>query len=255
MLLLEWRGEPYNKSANRRALARLLNKRSDSSIEMKFRNVSAILLAYGIPPIFGYKPLVNFQHGLEEAVVGAIAEIKDFSTLAIGAVTVTKTRAIPGLQPTEAPLISTLWRAAALRRSVLTPDLTAVESRSEALHSLALRAVAQYERNALLSLDREDLAAAVAIREIDVRTGNGIVVSKFPSGAEKSIVVKPTNSIAEFPFIVTADEVDLSSDPSVGFQLYRVFGMRHRPGFYILKGNLRSSAQLTTSSYSALPRS
>lgn len=255
MLLAEWNGEPYNKSACRRTLVHLLNKRSDSSIEMKFRNVSAVLLTYGIPPIFGYKPLMNFQRGLEEAVVETITEIKDFSTLAVRAASsVTETRPISGMKPTEPPLISTPWRAAARRRTVLTPDLVTVESRCEALHSLGLTAVAQYERSVLIGLGHNDLAAAVSVRDVDLRTGNGMVISKHPSGAEKSIIVKPTNSIAEFPFIVTADEADLSSDPSVGFHLYRVFGLRHVPGFYILKGNLRTSAQLTPSSYSALPR-
>jgi hypothetical protein len=255
MLLSEWKGEFYNKSAARRALSPLLDNRSDSSIEMKFRNISAVLLSYGIPPIFGYKPLPNYQASLEDVTVLALTKIANFSDLATRAVSSVDIQVpTPALKPASVPEVSTPWKSAVVRRKILKNDLVAVESHSAPLHCLALNAVANYEKSQLLDLGLEGLAEAVKVQDFDERTGQGIVLSSSSSGDLKSIIVKATNSVSEFPFFVTADEVDMSSDASSGFHLYRVFGLRHEAGFYKLRGNLRASAQLTPTDYSALPR-
>ena len=61
MLTAELRREPYSKTAHRRALAPLLDARSDGAIERKHQNISAVLIELGFPYIFGYKPLGNYQ--------------------------------------------------------------------------------------------------------------------------------------------------------------------------------------------------
>ena len=68
MLLLELRGEPYNKAQHRRALLRLLNSRTEGAIEHKHQNISAILIEMGLPYIEGYKPLRNYQELLRNIV-------------------------------------------------------------------------------------------------------------------------------------------------------------------------------------------
>ena len=50
----------YSKTAHRRALVPRLNQRSEQSIEFKHANVSAILVAYGLPYIDGYKPRAHY---------------------------------------------------------------------------------------------------------------------------------------------------------------------------------------------------
>lgn len=255
MLLREWDGTPYNKSSERRALSPNLNKRTDASIEMKHRNISAILLAYGIPPIYGYKPLANIQTALESAVLEEISCVSDFGDRAMHfAVSVGKISDVPTLEPTATPIVSVPWKSANIRRQVISNDLVAAESQSRPVHVLALEAVALHEQRSLYASHRGNLAAAVAIREYDERIGTGLVLSRSLSGSPKTILVKATNSVAEFPFMVSSDEVDLSLDAAAGFRLYRVFGLRSRPGFYRLKGSLKATAQLTASDYTALPR-
>lgn len=77
MLKAERSGEPYNKSAYRRALARQLNARTDSSIEKKRQNISAVLRELGMPPLRGYQPLPNYQHMLYEVVAEQIDKAHD----------------------------------------------------------------------------------------------------------------------------------------------------------------------------------
>lgn len=256
MLLLEWEGMSYNKSLERRALLALLSNRSESSIEMKHRNISAILLAYGVPPIYGYKPLPNVQGSLEAAVLEGLASIPTIGDLAAKSLTaISENSEIPTLEQAEIPLIGIPWKDTRSRRKVVPQDLIAAEAQAHDVDALALRAVALHEQRSLTTSGRRELAAAVAVKEFDDRTGRGLVLSYSRSGKVKTISVKATNSVAEFPFKVSSDEVDLSLDLSAGFQLYRVFGLRFRPGFYTLKGSLKATAQLTASDYTVLPRS
>ena len=256
MLLWEWDGTSYNKSSERRALSPMLSKRTDSSIEMKHRNISAILLTYGIPPIYGYKPLPNIQTSLETAVLEGISRVSNFGDRAMHSVTsIGEISDIRTLEPAEIPPVSIPWKSSNLRKQVIPNDLVAAEAKARPVHVLALKAVAQHEQRSLAASHRGDLAAAVAVREFDARIGTGLVLSRSLSGAPKTIVVKATKSIAEFPFMVSSDEVDLSLDTTVGFRLYRVFGLRNRPSFYRLKGSLKATAQLTASDYTVLPRS
>ncbi|WP_419602516.1 hypothetical protein [Thiolapillus sp.] len=56
MLRLELAGRKYNKTEHRRALMENLDNRTDSSVELKHQNISAVLIEMGIPYINGYKP-------------------------------------------------------------------------------------------------------------------------------------------------------------------------------------------------------
>jgi hypothetical protein len=68
MLMLELSGQSYNKSAHRKVLLQKLDGRTDSAIERKHQNISAILIEYGVPYISGYKPLGNYQALLRDVI-------------------------------------------------------------------------------------------------------------------------------------------------------------------------------------------
>src|SRR5688500_10291343 len=68
MLVTELRQEPLNKTTHRRQLSAQLNGRSDTVIERKHQNISAILISLGHPYIAGYKPLGNDQALLAQVV-------------------------------------------------------------------------------------------------------------------------------------------------------------------------------------------
>jgi len=64
----ELRGDPYSKTEHRRRLQKLLDDRTDGSIEYKHQNISAVLIELGQPYIDGYKPQRNYQELLFDVV-------------------------------------------------------------------------------------------------------------------------------------------------------------------------------------------
>lgn len=75
MLHLELTGQKYNKRKHRRELMERLNGRSDSSVERKHQNISAVLTEMGIPCIAGYKPLSNYQRSILPEAISNYLEI------------------------------------------------------------------------------------------------------------------------------------------------------------------------------------
>src|SRR6185503_9104651 len=78
MLHDELAGLPINKAEHNERLRRLLRNRSRGSVEFKHANISAILTLHGYPYIDGYKPRVNFQALLEQAVLEYLDVHRDF---------------------------------------------------------------------------------------------------------------------------------------------------------------------------------
>src|SRR5262245_50151990 len=72
MLEAQLRETKYSKTEHRRALSKLLNNRTDGSIERKHQNISAILIELGFPYVDGYKPLKNYQQLLYDAVASRV---------------------------------------------------------------------------------------------------------------------------------------------------------------------------------------
>src|SRR5690606_27799952 len=66
-------GQRPNKSLHNRQLQQVLDRRNSSSIEMKHRNISAVLVELGAMPLTGYKPLPNHQRILVEIVSEKLA--------------------------------------------------------------------------------------------------------------------------------------------------------------------------------------
>ncbi len=64
MLGIELARRPYVKAEHRAALTRL----TGGSIERKHQNISAVLMELGLPWVWGYKPLANYQEALYEAL-------------------------------------------------------------------------------------------------------------------------------------------------------------------------------------------
>jgi hypothetical protein len=58
---------PYVKAQHRADLMQLIG-RSAASMEFKYRNISAVLQEMGSPWIWGYKPALNYQDALSDAV-------------------------------------------------------------------------------------------------------------------------------------------------------------------------------------------
>src|SRR5688572_5294099 len=82
MLSLELSGRPYNKAQHRRQLLPRLSNRSESAVELKHQNISAILMELNAPWIIGYKPRRNYQLALYSAVVVRLTHDKRFDEIA-----------------------------------------------------------------------------------------------------------------------------------------------------------------------------
>jgi hypothetical protein len=61
-------GRKINKAATRRALLPQLNNRSETSVEFKRMNISAVMVALGLDYLPGYRPASNYQRKLLETV-------------------------------------------------------------------------------------------------------------------------------------------------------------------------------------------
>ena len=67
MLEAERSGQAYVKAQRNRAVRERIG-RSRGSVEFKHQNISAVLLELGMDWIAGYKPAVNYQNALIDAV-------------------------------------------------------------------------------------------------------------------------------------------------------------------------------------------
>ena len=59
--------QPYSKAEHNRKVKTLIG-RSRGSIEYKYQNISALLEKLGMPWIFGYKPMHNYQAAIIDAI-------------------------------------------------------------------------------------------------------------------------------------------------------------------------------------------
>src|ERR1039458_5361951 len=67
MLAADLAGQPYIKSRRSAALMAKIS-RSHRSVEFKHQNISAVLDKLGMPWIPGYKPKLNFQNAIFDAI-------------------------------------------------------------------------------------------------------------------------------------------------------------------------------------------
>src|SRR4051812_47484445 len=73
MLRKQLRGERYTKADVVRDLRKRLPARSTGSVELKFQNISAVLMEEDADRIGGYAPMRNYQRDLRDAVLAHLA--------------------------------------------------------------------------------------------------------------------------------------------------------------------------------------
>lgn len=259
MLTLELGGQAFNKSAHRRALAQKLRARSEASIELKHRNISAVLRDLGCPWINGYKPLPHYQQLLVSVTAEQVRTNSLLDEVALSAVE--QPAAVPLLNDArqvmvDPPVVSAIDDAP---DAVYLPSFTPVRrdyfARESANRSLGLAGelfVAEIETRNLHELGKPRLANRV---EHVARTrGDGLgydVLSFDSAGREKYIEVKTTAFGKEAPFFVSRNELAFSDIEVEGFHLYRLFEFRREPKCFSLRGPIRSNCILDAVSYMA----
>jgi len=257
MLSLELSGQTFNKSAHRRTLQTKLNQRSDSSVEFKHCNISAVMIDLGFPYIRGYQPRGNYQTLLFEVAAAQVRQNVILDTVAQSAVQ----------QPAVTPTVldfSDIATSAPHRQfgvsetpapSYFNPvkrDYLAQEARNHSLGLAGEEFVLHYEHWRLVQSGQQKLADRV--EHVSKTKGDGLgydVLSFDSTGRERYLEVKTTSFGKDTPFFVSRGELRLSKEATEQFHLYRLFEFRKAPKLFSLKGALDQHCMLDPVTYRA----
>jgi hypothetical protein len=258
MLRADLLGQSLNKAEHNRRLQTRIPARSIDSIEYKHRNISAVLIDLGLPPLTGYKPLPNYQRLLVEVVAAAVATDRQLDAAAIRQVET----------PAEPPVLDTFddfvvdmpappKRVAERRREwvdrvPVKRDYLARESNNRALGLAGELLVMDYEARRLHGLGAKVLADRIEHVSVSRGDGAGFDILSFDSdGRERFIEVKTTAYVAETPFFVSPNEVEFSAERPDQFHLYRLFEFRKKPHMFDLPGHIATHCALDPVSFRA----
>ena len=254
MLAAEAGGQPFSKAAHRRALSlRLSASRTASAIEFKHQNISAAMIALGLPYIRGYKPMGNFQ----EALSAEIQRRLQADPALLGHLQTGPAGAIPPgpLQRTDPPqrAAGNRERASAPDRPGRHPDYGLLQQENTKRGALGEQLVTDYERAWLRRQGRGDLADRVRWAARDDGDGLGYdVLSYGTDGHERYIEVKTTALGALTPFYLSSAELEFACCHVHSYALYRVYGvLASPPRFFVLQGNDIQQLDLTPVTYRA----
>ena len=211
MYASELRQQPYNKTAHRRALAPLLNNRSDGSIERKHQNISAILIERNMPYISGYKPLSNYQTLLRESVEDHVLDHPDVERLV----------ALDVEQAVDVPSTENILE---MLEAAPVPSADRVQERGDKPYRTRTPRKVDY-------LARESRNAAL-----------GDAGERFVLNFERARLLKAGGNRL-------ADRVERVSETR--YRLCRVFDFRQRPRLFELPGSLKASCRLRAESFVA----
>lgn len=259
MLIKELAGQNYNKSEYRRNLQKMLNGRSEGSIEFKHQNISAVLIELGLPYISGYKPRLNYQQLLKEEVetfLGAHPELDNLINQFLSSEL--KLPEISGILNSEVEIPEFSLKVSESSSSIryqVKRNYYKEELRNRRLGLLGEEFVISYERQRLIKLGKESLAKK--IEHISQTKGDSAgfdILSFDENHQEKFIEVKTTQMGKEAPFYFTRNELGFSREQSNQYRLYRVFKFRKRPQFYQLKGALDKSCESISTEFMGWPK-
>jgi hypothetical protein len=255
MLLMERRGEAFNKAERNRNLQKLLNRRSHGSVERKHQNISAILIDLGLPYVEGYKPLGNYQQLLREVVEDRVARTPDLVALVVAEIE------RPVTLPTVEDILSVL-KAAPPRRERRARDRVRrygrrvnyllLEARNSALGRAGEEFVLNFERARLINEGQRRLADR--IEHVADTRGDYVgydILSFEKNGRERLIEVKTTAFGMYTPFFVTPNELETSKDANDRYNVYRLYTFRRNPQMFSLQGAVDTTCQLEPSEFLA----
>lgn len=264
MLLMELRGEEFNKAERNRHLQRLLPQRSRGSIEWKHQNVSAVLVEMGLPYVRGYKPRFNYQEllrvVLEERLSGATPlfeaaeSVVERNILAPPSVTDILSVLVPPPVREDEP--GGLRETPRIGRRPVRRNYLEAEARNRSLGLAGEQFVLRYEHERLWRANQRTLADRIEHVASTQRDHLGFDIASFEvDGRERLIEVKTTQFGALTPFFASRNEVDVSESRDENYQLYRLFNFVREPKMFTLTGSLGRTCELNAVQFSVLPKS
>lgn len=259
MLRLEVAGQAYSKAAHRRALLKQLGGRSESAVEMKHQNISAVLRDLSCLYIPGYKPAGNYQNLLRDVVIECLSSDREFDRMALQAVE--RDAVVPDLvtlsnvlvpPPRRSKVAEPRTPVPAYTRPGVHRDYLALEARNRSLGLAGELFIAEFESRRLRNLGQRKLAERVEHVAVTQGDGKGYDVLSFDStGRERFVEVKTTAFGAATPFYVSRNEVAFAEVNDQNFVLARVHEFRSAPKFFELKGSMKRNLKMDPVSFVA----
>ena len=211
-----------------------------------------MLAELGLSYIKGYKPMVNYQRALLEAIEARI----DRSDIQDRVVEVNVMRDAPpqALVYGRPPPMSASPYAAnpEIKRLVRKFDPAKRDARARELGEAGESFLYQAEQDRLSSLGRDDLAGKVRWVARDDGDGAGYDILSFSRrGEERWLEVKTTNGPATTPFWITANERRVSEERPDVFRLARLYDFSQEPAAFQLRPPLTDHVRLAASQYRA----
>lgn len=261
MLADDIAGRPYSKAEHRRVLLPLLNDRSESSVEFKHQNISAVLkglaLLNGWEDIWipGYKPAFNFQTSLIDAVARWLALNPDWLGRLPSTQPTTGLREAASLWVGSAPTLSNQPPPQELEQVLNIAwkvDQAGQDERNRALGRAGEERVLLHERATLQAAGRGDLARKVRWVSQEDGDGAGYDIASFAQdGRPRLIEVKTTNGWERTPFHITRNELAVADERRSEWCLFRLWNFAREPRAFELYPPLDAHVSLTATTFQA----
>ena len=250
MLRAELSGKAYVKSRHSAALMAKID-RTHRSVEFKHQNISAVLDELGMPWIPGYKPKLNFQNAIFDAIDRYLTEHPGIL------------EPVPTSQPAS-PLPAEVFVAPPvpkatsdkiperLQRLVRKFDPVERDHFNRSLGKAGEAFVVDLEKHRLKQGNRADLAGKVRWTAAEDGDGAGYDISSFNlEGKPRLIEVKTTNGSARTPFFITRNEFSVAREIPTQWQIYRVHLFASGPRVFTIAPPLEDNLRLSTETWRA----
>ena|ERR1019366_2545552 len=250
MLIAELSGQTYIKSRHSAALMAKIG-RTHRSVEFKHQNISAVLDELGMPWIPGYKPKLNFQNAIFDAIDRFLTSNPGiFKAKPISRPSLPVTAEVFVAPPT--PKASGGEIPDRLRRLVVKFDPVERDHRNRSLGKAGEAFVVNLEKYRLKQGNRSDLAKKVRWTAAEDGDGAGYDISSFSlEGSPRLIEVKTTNGSARTPFFITRNEFEFARQMPAQWQIYRVHLFATRPRIFTIAPPLENRVNLSTETWRA----
>ena len=253
MLAEDFAGQRPNKTEHRRALMPRLRSRTEAAVEFKHRNVSAVLMGLGEVWLPGYRPAVNVQAALEDAVERWLASNPAWLRRAPD-----ENRAEPKVPPLRVgrpptpdnrPPPRQLERMLGIAARF---DAAGRDERNRALGRAGESLVFDRERAVLAGAGRGDLAREVRWVSVEDGDGAGYDIASFrPDGRPRLIEVKTTSGWERTPFHISRNELAVSEERREEWRLFRLWNFSREPRAFELLPPLEAYVSLMPTAFQA----
>lgn len=245
MLAIELAGGMYSKADHRNRMAKELGLKDPDLVDVAFQQVSAVLLALGMPVVDGFRPLGGYTAALADAIYAYLennpqlldklwidadaAKVNVPVELDDSRMVLMPTPLAGDHDPADAPPF--------LPREALDVDFRERESRDQALATAGQRFVLAYERARLRETGYKDLVAKIEWVAADRGDAHGYHVRSFDDdGKPRYIIVKTTNFGARQPFALRRIESAVGVEHGKQACIYRVFAFSRGARLFVLPG-------------------